>query len=417
MCNRRRSPSTAHSPGVRRLFRLIWGTDFDPEIRPLLAVGFFETLAGSCVWTFLGIWAIKHLGASQSALSLAFLFGAVAAIAAGWLGGHLSDHLGRRPVMLGSAAAFAAAPLALIAAGQNVPAGLAVLASFGVFGASFNAASYALVADLLPPERRDSGFASVRVANNLGVCFGPVVGGALLVGNSWTRLFLGAFALGALSFVIALRLLPSRGLYAPEEPPDRSSFGVVRRDGAFLVFVGAMVLASMTYLAYETLLPISLTTSHGIAPSTWGFLVIVNPILVVFGQLRITKAVARVSPSLRLAVAMPLMGVPFVFLRFADSVAVVAVMMVVFVVGEMLWVPTSQSVASSFAPPDLRGAYMGVYGSTSQAAFALTPFAGLQIRSAFGDSAMWVTVAAVSLVAGLAGALVAHERSVPSLPA
>jgi dipeptide/tripeptide permease len=106
-----------------------------------------------------------------------------------------------------------------------------------------------------------------------------------------------------------------------------------------------------------------------------------------------------------------------VFLRFADGAGVVAVMMVVFVVGEMLWVPTSQSVASSFAPTDLRGAYMGVYGSTSQAAFALTPFAGLQIRAAFGDTAMWLAVAAVSIVAGAAGALVARERRVPSLPA
>jgi len=34
-----------------------------------------------------------------------------------------------------------------------------------------------------------------------------------------------------------------------------------------------------------------------------------------------------------------------------------------FVIGEMLWVPTSQTVVAGFAPPDIRGAYMGVYGS------------------------------------------------------
>jgi len=217
--------------------------------------------------------------------------------------------------------------------------------------------------------------------------------------------------------VVAARLLPARGVYAPERPPDRSSFRVVRRDHAFLVFVGAMVLASMTYLAYEQLLPISLTTAHGLSPSTWGFLVIINPVLVFVGQLRVTRIAARYSPSLRLAVAMPLMGLPFVVLRVADGIAVIAVIMVVFVIGEMLWVPTSQSVASSFAPPDLRGAYMGVYGRASQAAFALTPFAGLQIRAAFGDAAMWRAVAAVSLVAAVAGAAVAHERRVASAPA
>jgi MFS family permease len=402
---------------VHRLFRLIWGADFDPEIRPLLVVGFFETLAGSSIWSFVGIWAIRRLGASQSELAVTFLFGAIAAIAAGWAGGHLSDHIGRRPVILVSAGAFSAAPLGMLAAGHHVPAGLVVLASLGVFGAAFNAASYALVADLLPVDRRDSGYAALRVANNLGVCFGPVVGGALLTGGAWGRLFLGAFALGVVSIVVVANLLPHRGAWSPERPPDRSSLRVVWHDSAFLVFVGAMVLASMTYLAYEQLLPISLTTAHGLAPSTWGFITIINPVLVVVGQLRVTRAAARFSPSLRLALAMPLMGVPFVFLRVADGIGVVIVMIVVFVIGEMLWVPTSQAVASAFAPSDLRGAYMGVYGSASQAAFALTPFAGLQLRAAFGDAAMWRAVAGVSIVAALAGAAVARERRVASLPA
>jgi MFS family permease len=402
---------------VHRLFRLIWGADFDPEIRPLLVVGFFETLAGSSIWSFVGIWAIKRLGASQSELAVTFLFGAIAAIAAGWAGGHLSDHVGRRPVLLASAGAFGLAPLAMLAAGRHVPAGLVVVALLGVFGASFNAASYALVADLLPLDRRDSGYAALRVANNLGVCFGPVAGGLLLTGGAWSRLFIGAFALGMLSLVVAGRLLPHRGAYAPERPPERSSLRVVRQDGAFLVFVAAMVLASMTYLAYEQLLPISLTTAHGLAPSTWGFVTIINPVLVVVCQLRVTRAVASISPSARLALAMPLMGLPFVVLRYADGIAVVVAIVIVFVIGEMLWVPTSQSVASAFAPPDLRGAYMGVYGSASQAAFALTPFAGLQIRASFGDAAMWRAVAVVSIVAAIAGAAVARERRVASAPA
>jgi predicted MFS family arabinose efflux permease len=83
----------------------------------------------------------------------------------------------------------------------------------------------------------------------------------------------------------------------------------------------------------------------------------------------------------------------------------------------MLWVPTSQAVVARFAPPDVRGAYMGVYGSASQAAWALTPFAGLQIRHAYGDSAMWAAVAAISLAAAVAGAVAAREPRVASVPA
>jgi predicted MFS family arabinose efflux permease len=402
---------------LRRLALLVWGTDFDPEIRPLLAAAFFGTVTGSAVWVFLGIWAVERLGASQVELSVGFLFGAVAAFASGWIGGHLSDHVGRRRIMLVAWAGQTVAPLGLVAVGHHVVAGLAVMASFGVFGAMFNAAEYAMVADLLPPERREGGYAAVRVAQNLAVCFGPAVGGLLLLGDAWSRLFVGMSALGAVSLLLAYRLLPRRGRYAPEVAPERGSFAVVSRDRAFLVFVVSCVLASMTYLAYETLLPISLATSHGIAPSIWGFLVIINAGLVAFVQLRLTTAVAQYSPAAKLAVAMPLMGLPFLLLSVADDIAVVIVLVTLFVFGEMLWVPTSQSVVARFAPSDLRGAYMGVYGSASQAAWALTPFAGLQVRHAFGDTAMWAAVAGVSVAAAAAGSVAAAERRVASLPA
>jgi predicted MFS family arabinose efflux permease len=229
---------------LRRLALLLWGTDFDPALRPLLAAGFFETLAGSAAWPFLGVWALEHLGASQVQLSAGFLLGALASIASGWLGGHLSDYIGRRPVMLAAEAGFAAVPLAMTAVGQHVIAGLAVMASFGIFASMFNAAQSAMVADLLPPQRREAGYASVRVANNLGVCFGPPLGGLLLLGNAWSRLFVGVFALGAFSLLIGLRLLPRRGRYAPASTPERSSFTVVRRNHPFLLFVFSSILAS-----------------------------------------------------------------------------------------------------------------------------------------------------------------------------
>ena len=387
-----------------RLARLIWGTDFDPAIRPLLLAAFAGTFASSAAFPFLGIWAVKHLGASQVQLSAGFLVGAVTAIASGWLGGHLSDHVGRRRVMLSAWATMAFVPLGLIAAGHHVILGLVVMASFGVFGSMFNAAEYAMVADLLPPDRREGGYASLRVASNLGVCFGPPTGGLLLLGDNWSRLFIGVFALSAISVTVAVRFIPRHGLYGPAGPPERSSFAVVRRDRPFLLFVGAMVLASMTYVAFDSLLPISLATSHGIQPAVWGFLVILNAGFVTFGQLRLTRAVAHISPPVKLAIAMPLMGFPFLLLSVVDSVGLVALMMIVFVIGEMLWVPTSQTVVAGFAPPDIRGAYMGVYASASQAAWALTPFAGLQVRHAFGDSAMWIAIAGISLLAAVGGA-------------
>ena len=79
-------------------------------------------------------------------------------------------------------------------------------------------------------------------------------------------------------------------------------------------------------------------------------------------------------------------------------------MILVFVVGEMLWVPTSQTIVAGLAPEDIRGAYMGAFGSMGAVGFALAPFLGLQIRASFGDAAVWTAVAATSVLAAATGA-------------
>jgi predicted MFS family arabinose efflux permease len=386
------------------LFRVVWGSEVDRALRPVLAVGLVSSIAGGTAYPFLGIWAIDRLGASPSALSVGFLCGALAAGAVGYVGGHLSDHLGRRPLILAGWAGQALTGPALVFATGDVVLGLVALASFGATGALGQAADTAMVADLVPPERHEAAYAAVRVANNLGVSIGPPLGGLLLFGHHWTRLWLGMAALSAIGWLIALRYIPRSGRYKPEERPQRGSLSVIRRDYAFLVFAGSTVLAAMTYVAYETLLPISLVASHGMAPSTWGFLLVVNPILVTFVQLRLTRALAGIPAPVKLAVAMPLMGLPFLVLTATAAIPVVAALIVLFVIGEMLWIPSSQSIVAAFAPADIRGAYMGVIGSAWAVAWAIGPFVGLQVRAGFGDTTMWASVAAISVVAAVSGA-------------
>ncbi|MGH2996832.1 MAG: MFS transporter [Gaiellaceae bacterium] len=275
-----------------RLFRLVWGAEVDRALRPVLAVGLAGSLSFSAGWSFMGIWAIDELGAESSQLGVAFLAGACLAAASGYLGGHLSDHVGRRPVILVGWGGMAAYMLLFVTAGHNVVLGLALLAGAAVPGALGGSVTQAMVADLVPPERHEAAYAAVRVANNLGVTAGPPLGAFFLVAGDWTALF-----------------------------------------------------------------------------------------------------------------AMLLMGLPFLLLSATSALPVVALVIFVFVIGEMLWVPTSQTVIARLAPEDVRGAYMGAFGSGAAVGFALAPFLGLQVRDAYGDDVMWGAFAGISVVAAIAGAL------------
>ena len=103
------------------------------------------------------------------------------------------------------------------------------------------------------------------------------------------------------------------------------------------------------------------------------------------------------------AVAMPLMGLPLVILNVSAAIPVVLFVIVVFVIGEMLWIPTSQAVVARIAPSEIRGAYIGAFGSTFAVGFALTPFVGLQVRGAAGDAAMWILFASLAVVGAVVG--------------
>jgi predicted MFS family arabinose efflux permease len=393
---------------LARVFRLVWGGDVDRALRPVLAVILIGSIAGASAYPFLGIWAIKDLHAPQSSLAFAYLIGAVLAGAMGYAGGHWSDRIGRRPLILAGWGSQALVPLALLAVGHHVYAGLALLALEPVFGSLGGAADQAMVADLVAPERQERAYASVRVASNLGVTIGPVLGGALLIGGHWPHLWLGTLVLSTIGFAVAFRYIPRGGAYAPEGPPQRGSFGVIVRDTPFLLFMLASMFATMTYVATETLLPISVTTTHHLAPAAWGVLMILNPLFVTVFQLRLTQWTSTIPASLKLGVAMPLMGVPFLLLNVHGSVGVIALVIMLFVIGEMLWVPTSQAVVAALAPPDIRGAYMGVFGGTWSVGWAATPFLGLQVRNAYGDATMWMCVATVGVIAGITGLLAAR---------
>lgn len=119
--------------------------------------------------------------------------------------GNLSDHFGRRPVLLAALFGFAvdylflafAPTIAWLFVGRIVA---------GITGASFTTAS-AYIADISTPEDRAKNFGMIGAAFGLGFIIGPALGG--LLGSFGTRVpFMVSAGLCLLNFLYGLFILP-----------------------------------------------------------------------------------------------------------------------------------------------------------------------------------------------------------------
>ena len=228
---------------------------------------------------------------------------------------------------------------------------------------------------------------------------GPLAA-AGLVAVSWRTFGAGVAALFALSLGSALRLpRAARGGGVGNGPTVPLS--TVLRDGPFLLAAAASVGAFFVVNAFVTLLPVSLTQTHGLPPALWGPLFALNPVLVVFLQMRITRWSQPRPLGPKLAAAMLLAGLPYLALSLSVALVVVTLVIVASVVGEMLWAPASEVIVSRLAPPGGIGLYLGVATAAAWVGNALAPAVGLNVRAAWGDTAMWATVALVAVASAL----------------
>ena len=402
---------------MKRLLRRIVGGDIEPGLGPLLLTLGLGVSGMYMFWSFFALWAIEELGMSKGSVGLAYLGAAVLGMTGGIVGGTVSDRVGRKPVILVAGVGQIVLTGILVIPGIPAPVAVTVLALFALTQPIRGAAQGALVADVVPEERRPHAFGTFRVAFNTGALLGPLIA-AGLVTLSWSALHAGVVTLYVLSLLAALRLpsLPPVAAGANERASVIGQFA----SPVFLSLFVAGLFAATTYNAFETLLPVSLTQEHGYAPAAWGVLFAINPVLVLLLQMRITRWSQPLAPAVRLPIAMLMMGFSFLLLLVASAPVALVTILVVFVVGEMLWAPNADSLIAKAAPVASRGAFMGALGISTWIGGALAPAVGLRIADVGGDSLMWVVVAAVSLC-GAVGFIVAErlvsERAPDAAPA
>ena len=288
------------------------------------------------------------------------LFGifSIAGLVGSMIGGGLTDKFGRRGLVLFGLviSALSSVSMGLV---NNIGA-FYLLAGFVGFLSDIAGPAYqAMVADMLEEDKRAEGFGLLRVVANLAWVFGPMIGG-FLASQSYLLLFILDAISSIITAVIIYRMIPET---MPEGSEERRQETILETMGGYLrvasdrlftAFILISMLVGVVYLHLYSTLSVFLRDVHGVQVDAFGPLFSINAGTVVLFQFWVTRRVKHYAPMKMMALGTAFYLVGFTAYGFISSYSLFAVAMLIITIGEMIIIPISQALASSFAPEDMR---------------------------------------------------------------
>ena len=362
-----------------------------------LSLVLFIDMSGTMVIFFLSLYLTRRLGFSVfqsgqvlSGYGFGMLFGAL-------LGGQASDRIGPRKTqqfcMFG-------AGLSLFALGVSRGFGTVFLCVFfyGLFATALFPAIASAMAEICAPGVRSRGFVLNRLASNLGVTIGPVIGG-FLAGHDFRLLFWvdGTTCILA-GLAISLLFPRSRSAArpaAPERPVPRPAWW---KDPVLPAILAGTVGVSLIFNQLWGIFPIYVRTVYSLPERLIGPLFAVNTVVIVLFQMVLTHGVERFRRGRVAAAGAVFLGLGFGLMPFGRGWLYGAMTVAVWTIGEMLFIPTATTIVSLRATEESQGRYQSLLSLAFGFGFIIGPSLGTRVYESYGGTAVWLGTAGLAVV-------------------
>ena len=348
---------------------------------------------------FLVVYLTNSQRYSATQAGLVFSIYGVAALIAAPFSGRLSDAIGPLRVMKLSLW-LSGVVLILYPFAQVFSVVIAATICWSVITEAFRPAALSIILDVVEPDQRKVAFSANRLASNLGMSIGPALGGFLLQ-YSFPLIF---WVDGTTSFIAGLVLTlmmvrDPRHKRLSEVPRESRPF--VLRDRRLFFFIIALFPFLMTIFQIYSTLPYVCVHDLGLASSIYGLFFTINTALIITLEVPLNIAISHWPHRRSMALGGFLIGVGFGGMMFASGFWSVVVTVVIWTFGEMILIPASSAYVADIASHERRGAYMGIYQMTGNAALAFSAWFGMKLLEAYGASILWGSTFVLCLVSSL----------------
>lgn len=266
----------------------------------------------------------------------------------------------------------------------------AVMFFMGICSEALQPANATAMSQVCPPEIRTKGFALQRLAINLGVSIGPVLGGYLALINY-----------GLLFWIDGLTCLMAAGIFMiffKTARPVQEAHGdsllkdpsqSVWRDFYFLKVLAFTFFLGIIFVQLFNTFPLFFRTVYELKENRIGLLIAVNTVMIVIFEMLLMDALKKHSIGKVIAVGSLLLGVGFALMPLGSTFIFGCFTVAVWTMGEMLSMPSLGALIANHSDDAVRGKYMGLFSFAFALAMAVGPLLGAAVYDSLGSSVLW----------------------------
>jgi len=367
----------------------------------LLAFVTFVNRAGTMIIPFLSIYLSYNLKLSDPQIGWVMSAHGLGAFCGSWLGGKLTDKVGYYKVMFWSLlfTGFLFVGLQYITTFWGFMVGVFITMTIAD---TFRPALFVSLNAYSKPENQTRSLTLLRLAINLGVSFGPAMGGLIIATLSYNSLFWIDGITCIISIVLFKILLKNRPIVREsleyESKDDRTS---IFNDKPFMIFLIVVFLMAFVFWQLVVTLPLFYKNVHSLSELQIGLLMSLNGGLIFLTEMPLIHKLERstINKIKVITFSLFLMGLSFLILNLISWVGVLVIGMIFLTVGEMFAFPYTNKFAMTRAIKGKEGLYMASYTMAFSFATIFSGKIGLEVVDKFGFDMNWYLMFGISLIA------------------
>ncbi|EAH4447859.1 TPA: MFS transporter [Listeria innocua] len=358
--------------------------ELHPNIRARILIQFLSKIIGSMIFPFMAIYFSMEINSKVAGILL--MINVLAQFLAGMYGGHLADIIGRKKLMVAGELLKVFAFLGMVLCNSPIFHSpwitFVMLLLIGVAQGLINPAGEAMLIDVSTPENRSFMYSVSYWANNLSMMIGIIVGGWFFVDYLFpllVALFIMSFVTAWLTISLISETLKQKAVLKKGSyglVGMLKNYGQVLHDYRFLLYtLGGIAVMSIEFqrsnyisvrLAedFQALLvhfgPLGNITLNGV--QIVSVLTAVNTLFIVLFTVPVARFVTKRAQQPIMYVGFTLFAIGFAVCAFANNLAVLLLATAVLSIGELLYVPTRQTILAAIVDDNRRGAYMAFNG-------------------------------------------------------